>query len=79
MHVPPPARNAFGSDLLAAVETAHHSIMAATHTDRDHLFDSWVAFTTSLQQDAYLCDVPSDTHLELFIIFTCCYCCGLLS
>ena len=53
--------------------------MAATRTDRDHLFDSWVAFTTSLQQDAYLRNVPSDTHLELFIVFACCYHHGLLS
>ena len=53
--------------------------MAMTRTDRDHLFDSWVAFTTSLQQDAYLHDVLSDTHLEFFIVFACRYCCGLLS
>ena len=54
MHVLPPNRDAFGSDLLATVEMAPHSIVAATQTNRDHLFDSWVAFITSLQQDAYL-------------------------
>ena len=58
---------------------AGHSIMAATCTDQDHLFDSWVAFTTSLQQDAYLRNVPLDTHLEFFIIFACRYRHGLLS
>ena len=58
---------------------ARHSIMAVTRTDQDHLFNSWVAFTTSLQQDSYLHNVLSDTHLEFFIIFACCYHHGLLS
>ena len=53
--------------------------MVVTQTDQDHLFASWVAFTTDLQQDAYLRDVPPDTHLEFFIIFACCYRHGLLS
>ena len=53
--------------------------MVVTQTDQDHLFASWVAFTTDLQQDAYLRDVPSNTHLEFFIVFACHYRCGLLS
>ena len=53
--------------------------MVATRTDRDHLFASWVAFTADLQQDAYLRDVPPDTHLEFFIVFACRYRRGLLS
>ena len=68
-----------GSDLLAAAETARHSVVVVTRTNQDHLFASWVAFTTSLQQDAYLCDVPSDIHLEFLIVFACRYCRGLLS
>ena len=79
MHVPLTAHDAFGSDLLAAVETARHSIVAVSRTDQDHLFTSWVAFTADLQQDAYLRDVPSDTHLEFLIVFACCYRHGLLS
>ena len=58
---------------------ARHSIVAATRTDRDHLFTSWVAFTTDLQQDTYLHDVLSDTHLEFLIVFACRYRHGLLS
>ena len=58
---------------------ACHSIVAVTQTDQDHLFTSWMAFTTSLQQDTYLHDVPSDMHLDLLIIFTCHYLWGLLS
>ena len=77
--MPPPDRDTFGSDLLAAVETSRHSIVASTRTDRDRLFASWVAFTTSLQQDAYLRNVPSNVHLEFFIIFACHYHRGLLS
>ena len=53
--------------------------MVATRTDRDRLFASWVAFTTNLQQDAYLRNVLPDTHLEFFIIFACRYRRGLLS
>ena len=79
-HVPVATRNAFGSELLSAAETACHSIMAATRIGRAYLFESWVAFTASLSQDPYLSQqVPPSLHLDWFIVYTCCYRWGLLS
>ena len=53
--------------------------MVVTRTDQDHLFASWVAFTADLQQDTYLRNIPSNTHLEFLIVFACRYRHGLLS
>ena len=58
---------------------ACHSIVAVTHIGRAHLFESWVAFTTSLSQDPYLTHVPPHLHLDWFIIYACRYRQGLLS
>ena len=79
MHVPTAAHDAFGSELLSAVETARNSIMAATRIGRAYLFDSWVAFTASLSQDPHLSQVPSHLHIDWFIIYACRYRRGLLS
>ena len=78
-HVPVAAHDAFGSELLSAVETACNSIMAATQIGRAYLFNLWVAFTASLSLDPHLSQVPSSLHIDWFIIYTCCYCWGLLS
>ena len=78
-HVPVAARNAFGSELLSAAETAHHSIVAATHIGHAYLFESWVAFTTSLSQDPHLSQVPPNLHLDWFIVYASRYRQGLLS
>ena len=78
-HVPPAAHDAFGSELLSAVETAQNSIMAATQIRRAYLFASWVAFATSLSQDPYLSQVPSPLHLNWLIVYACRYRQGLLS
>ena len=73
VHVPAAAHDAFGSELLSAAETAHHSIMAAMQVGRAYLFDSWVAFTASLSQDPHLSHVPSNLHLNWLIVYTCRY------
>ena len=79
-HVPIAARDAFGSELLSAVETARNSIVAATQIGHAYLFDSWVAFTTTLSQDPHLGrQVPSHLHIDWFIMYTCRYHRGLLS
>ena len=78
-HVPIAARDAFGSELLSAVETARNSVVAATRIGRAYLFNSWVAFAASLSQDPHLSQVPSHLHIDWFIVYTCCYCRGLLS
>ena len=78
-HVPIATRNAFGSELLSAAETARNSIMAATRIGHAYLFDSWVAFTASLSQDPHLSQVLSHLHIDWFIIYACRYCRGLLS
>ena len=79
MHVPPATRDAFGSELLSAVETAQNSIVAATWIRHAYLFASWVAFAASLSQDPYLSQVPSPLHLDWLIMYACRYCQGLLS
>ena len=53
--------------------------MAATRIGHAYLFNSWVAFTTSLSQDPHLSQVPSSLHINWFIVYACCYCQGLLS
>ena len=78
-HVPFVTQDAFGSELLSAVETACHSIVAATQVRRAYLFKSWVAFTTSLSQDPHLSHVPPSLHLDWFIVYTCRYHHRLLS
>ena len=78
-HVPIATHDAFGSELLSAVEMAQHSIMAATWIGHTYLLDSWVAFTTSLSQDPHLSQVPSSLHIDWFIIYACRYHQGLLS
>ena len=78
-HVPPAARNAFGSELLSAAETARNSVVAATRIGRAYLFASWVAFAASLSQDPYLSQVPSPLHLDWLIVYACRYHRGLLS
>ena len=77
--MPIAARNAFGSELLSAVETARNSIVAATQIGCAYLFNLWVPFTTSLSQDPHLSQVPSSLHINWFIVYACCYCRGLLS
>ena len=79
MHVPVAARDAFGSELLSAVKTAHHSIMAVTQVGHAYRFESWVAFTASLSQDPHLSQVPPNLHLDWLIIYACHYHRGLLS
>ena len=79
MHVPVAAHDAFGSELLSAVETACNSIMAATWIGRTYLFDLWVAFTASLSHDPHLSQVPSFLHIDWFIVYACHYRRGLLS
>jgi hypothetical protein len=77
--VPFAARDAFGSELLSAAETARNSVVAATRIGRAYLFDSWVAFTASLSHDPFLLDIPRDAHIDFFIVYACRYRRGLLS
>ena len=73
MHVPLAAHDAFGSELLSAVEMAHNSIVIATWIGCTYLFDSWVAFTASLSQDPHLSQDQQSLHIDFFIIYTCHY------
>ena len=78
-HVPTDVRDAFGSNLLSAAETAQHSIMAATRSDRVSLFRTWVDFTCSLGHEPFLQEVPPHCHLNFLIVFACRYQRGLIS
>ena len=78
-HVPPDSRDAFGSDLLAAMETTRCSIVPATQSDQANLFAYWVAFCAVHGHRPFLDDVPPSLHLDFLIVFGCCYHHGLIN
>lgn len=78
-HVPAAHRHAFGSELVSAAEAARRSVVPATQSDRASLFQAWVAFCADLGHEPFLQDVPTELHLDFFIVFACRYRRGVLS
>ena len=73
MHVPPGTRDAFGSDLVAAMEATQRSIIPATQSDRANLFMYWVAFCAALGHGPFLDDMAPNLCLDFLIVFGCHY------
>ena len=79
MHVPPDSQDAFGSELLAAIEATQCSIVPAIQSDQANLFTYWVAFCAAHGHRPFLDDMPPGLHLDFLIVFRCHYQHGLIN
>ena len=78
-HVPPSARDAFGSELVAAMEATRCSVVPVTQLDRANLFVYWVAFCAALGHGPFLHDVAPNLSLNFLIVFGYHYHQGLIN